>query len=256
MSRSPRPAFTLVNVDWHRFGTAVREARLAQDLSAEQLARKADVSTAYVSKLERGRVGRPGFATVGRIAEALGYATPEALLAGVKSTNGLAYLPRTGVAGPGSAEPNVVGRLEDLRSQEARLLPVYRWGSCGDPRDRESGPDPDHLEYPPPGKETLIGPNGFGVVVRGESMSNRGIHDGDTVWVNPDLPPKTGRTVLARCWDTDGQDVGMVVKVFKNTLGERLVSDGDGEDGRAPVLCARYEIIGPVVGISSWRVPD
>ena len=58
-----------------------------------------------------------------------------------------------------SAQPvaNVVGSLESLRGHAAQLLPVFRWGSCGDPRDRESPPDPDHLEYPPPGRESLIG---------------------------------------------------------------------------------------------------
>ena len=60
-----------------------------------------------------------------------------------------------------ASEENVLGRLEQVRAPGAVLLPVFRWGSCGDPRDRESPPDPDHLEYPPPGRETLIGPSGL-----------------------------------------------------------------------------------------------
>src|SRR5438094_950487 len=87
-----------------------------------------------------------------------------------------------------ASDSNVAGSLEQVRPAGAPLLPVFRWGSCGDPRDRESPPDPDHLEYPPPGRETLIGSNGFGVVVKGESMSARGIYDGDVVWDNPERP--------------------------------------------------------------------
>src|SRR5204862_2775010 len=92
---------------------------------------------------------------------------------------------------------NVLGGLEQVRPAGARPLPVFRWGACGDPRDQESPPDPDHLEYPPPGRETLIGPSGFGVVVKGDSMAARGFHDGDLVWVNPYRSYSVGYVLLA-----------------------------------------------------------
>ncbi|MBV9599141.1 MAG: helix-turn-helix domain-containing protein [Chloroflexi bacterium] len=149
---------------------------------------------------------------------------------------------------------NVVGRLEQLRVTDARPLPVFRWGACGDPRDQESGPDPDRLEYPPPGRETLIGPNGFGVVVKGDSMAGRGIYDGDVVWVNPERPYAVGKVVLALVSDVGGESAGMVVKTYARTeVGDCLLSETAA--GRSPVVCSEFRVIGPVVGITSWRLP-
>jgi SOS-response transcriptional repressor LexA/transcriptional regulator with XRE-family HTH domain len=150
---------------------------------------------------------------------------------------------------------NVLGRLEQLRAGGARPLPVFRWGACGDPRDQESGPDPDRLEYPPPGRETLIGPTGFGVVVKGDSMAGRGIFDGDLVWVNPDRPYAVGKVVLALVTDVGGEPAGMVVKTFARTeVGDCLLSETAA--GRSPVVCREFKVIGPVVGITSWRLPN
>ena len=148
---------------------------------------------------------------------------------------------------------NVLGGLEQLRPAGTRPLPVFRWGSCGDPRDRESPPDPDHLEYPPAGRDTLIGPTGFGVVVKGESMAGRGIYDGDIVWVNPERPYQLGKVVLALVSDVNGA-AGMVVKTYAHTdVGECLLSETTS--GRSPVVCREFKIIGPIVGITSWRLP-
>jgi SOS-response transcriptional repressor LexA len=156
-------------------------------------------------------------------------------------------------ASGGQPTGNVVGSLEHLRSPGAQLLPVFRWGSCGDPRDRESPPDPDHLEYPPPGRESLIGPHGFGVMVKGDSMAARGIYDGDVVWVNPERPYQIGKVVLALVSDASGES-GMVVKTYARTeVGECLLSET--AEGRSPVVCREFKVIGPVVGISSWRLP-
>ena len=153
-----------------------------------------------------------------------------------------------------AGDTNVAGSLEQVRAAGALLLPVFRWGSCGDPRDRESPPDPDHLEYPPPGRETLIGPNGFGVVVKGESMSARGIYDGDVVWVNPERPYQLGKVVLALVSDASGE-AGMVIKTYARTdVGECLLSET--AQGRSPVVCREFKVIGPVVGITSWRLPS
>jgi SOS-response transcriptional repressor LexA len=148
---------------------------------------------------------------------------------------------------------NVVGNVDQLRPVGAVPLPVYKWGACGDPRDQESPPDPDHLEYPPPGRETLIGPNGFGVMVKGDSMAARGIYDGDVVWVNPERPIAVGKVVLALVTDAMGES-GMVVKTFARTeVGDCLLSET--AQGRSPVVCREFKIIGPVVGITSWRLP-
>jgi repressor LexA len=100
----------------------------------------------------------------------------------------------------------------------------------------------------------LIGPNGFGVVVKGDSMAGRGIFDGDVVWVNPERPYSVGKVVLALVSDVGGE-AGMVVKTYARTeVGDCLLSETAA--GRSPVVCREFKVIGPVVGITSWRLPN
>jgi len=87
-------------------------------------------------------------------------------------------------------------------------------------------------------------------------MSGRGIHDGDVVWVNPERPYALGKVVLALASDVGGEggEGGMVVKTYARTeVGECLVSET--ESGRSPLVCREFKVIGPVVGITSWRLP-
>jgi len=232
--------------DPHALGLRIAGLRHAAGWSQRRLAEAAGVSHGYIALLELGRLPSPGKFRLDAVARALNLRTSDALLA----TAAAAAMKRS--------EPietvNVLGGLEQLRPAGARPLPVFRWGSCGDPRDRESPPDPDHLEYPPAGRDTLIGPSGFGVVVKGESMAGRGIGDGDIVWVNPERPYQLGKVVLALVSDVNGA-AGMVVKTYAHTdVGECLLSET--ASGRSPVVCREFKIIGPVVGITSWRLPS
>jgi SOS-response transcriptional repressor LexA len=243
-------------------GQRIAGLRRAHGLSQRRLAEAAGVSHGYVALLELGRLPSPGKFRLDAIARALDLRTSDALFgpppqsaASVTHTTDARGTRPATAADRRAVEPtnNVVGGLDQVRPGGARPLPVFRWGSCGDPRDRESPPDPDHLEFPPPGRETLIGPNGFGVVVKGESMAGRGIFDGDVVWVNPERPYQIGKVVLAQVTDVSG-DAGMVVKTYtRSDVGECLMSEST--QGRSPVVCLQFKVIGPVVGISSWRLP-
>jgi SOS-response transcriptional repressor LexA len=276
-------------------GQRIAGLRRAHGWSQRRLAEAAGVSHGYVAQLELGRVPSPSKFRLDAVARALDLRTSDALVApslpdsAESSLSGSRYESRTleervraaraarsgaplsvrgqaaafdaarqstalGRDRDGLSSTNVLGGLDQIRSSGARPLPVFRWGSCGDPRDRESPPDPDHLEYPPPGRETLIGPNGFGVAVKGDSMSGRGIFDGDVVWVNPERPYQIGKVVLALVTDVSG-DSGMVVKTYtRSDVGECLMSET--VDGRTPVVCQEFKVIGPVVGITSWRLPS
>jgi SOS-response transcriptional repressor LexA len=255
----------------HTLGQRIAGLRRAHGWSQRRLAQAAGVSHGYVALLELGRLPSPGKFRLDAIARALNLRTSDALLG---PADPLTLLAQPASEGRASAtpqhqtsqqqsssaierapesSPNVLGGLDQLRPVGARPLPVFRWGSCGDPRDRESPPDPDHLEFPPPGRESLIGPNGFGVVVKGDSMTARGIFDGDVVWVNPERPFQVGKVVLALVSDLGGT-AGMVVKTFARTeVGECLLSET--AQGRSPVICREFKVIGPVVGITSWRLP-
>jgi SOS-response transcriptional repressor LexA len=85
-------------------------------------------------------------------------------------------------------------------------------------------------------------------------MAGRGIDDGDVVWVNPERPYSVGKVVLALVTDLSGES-GMVVKTYARTeVGDCLVSESSA--GRSPVVCREFKVIGPVVGITSWRLPN
>jgi SOS-response transcriptional repressor LexA len=237
--------------DPHSLGRRIAGLRHAAGWSQRRLAEAAGVSPSYIALLELGRLPSPGKFRLDSVARALNLRTSDALLPAAAPP---AMVEATSPAPEPIETANVLGGVEQLRAPGARPLPVFRWGSCGDPRDRESAPDPDHLEYPPAGRDTLIGPNGFGVVVKGESMAGRGIYDGDIVWVNPERPYQLGKVVLALVSDVNGA-AGMVVKTYAHTdVGDCLLSETTS--GRSPVVCREFKIIGPVVGITSWRLPS
>ena len=271
-----------MHADPRTIGQHIAALRRGNGWSQRHLADAAGVSHGYIGLLERGQLPNPSKRRLDAIARALQLRTADALLNGpldadwdVDLADGGGYVGDVGHIGDqgdrrnaGSARTagsarnvrnfgqlgNVAGTLDQVRPSGARQLPVFQWGSCGDPRDRESPPDPDHLEYPPTGRESLIGAAGFGVVVKGESMSGRGIHDGDVVWVNPERPYGVGKVVLALASDVGG-DSGMVVKTFARTdVGDCLVSETD--TGRSTLVCREFKVIGPVVGITSWRLPS
>jgi SOS-response transcriptional repressor LexA len=250
-------------IDPRLLGQRIATLRHANGWSQRRLAEAAGVSHGYVALLELGRLPSPGKFRLDAVARALNLRTSDALTGQLTPSLAAARraapplagaAPRSVSSAPMLRDGNVLGGVSDLRSAGARPLPVFRWGACGDPRDQECPPDPDHLEYPPPGRETLIGPNGFGVVVKGESMAGRGIFDGDVVWVNPERPYAVGKVVLALVSDVAG-DSGMVVKTYARTeVGDCLVSETTR--GRSPVVCREFKVIGPVVGITSWRLPS
>jgi SOS-response transcriptional repressor LexA len=250
-------------LDPHALGQRIATLRHASGWSQRRLADAAGVSHGYVALLELGRLPSPGKFRLDAVARALNLRTSDALTGLLPPSVPMhTGTPDASASTNGSTTPlngpprlgNVLGGLDQLRAPGARPLPVFRWGSCGDPRDQESPPDPDHLEYPPPGRESLIGPNGFGVMVKGDSMAGRGIYDGDVVWVNPERAYALGKVVLALISDVGGES-GMVVKTYARTeVGECLLSES--ARGRSPVVCSEFKIIGPVVGITSWRLPN
>jgi transcriptional regulator with XRE-family HTH domain len=59
-------------MDVRELGKAILTRRLALDMSQEDLGRRADISTGYLSRLERGRIAQPGAVILDRIYNALG----------------------------------------------------------------------------------------------------------------------------------------------------------------------------------------
>lgn len=209
---------------------------------AAELARRAKMDPSQLSRILSQKQGL-SVPTLTRLAAVLGVSPGE-----------LISPHSTGLVAASPVEFNVAGRPEDLRDPRAELRPVYRWGAAGDPLSADNAPDPDHLEYPPAGKESLVGPHGFAVIVKGDSMTGRAIPDGAIVWVNPDRAVRQNGVVLAHVTSEDGEQ-GMVVKVLaRDHLSEILMSARAGQD-REAVACDDFKVIGPVVLVVSIHPP-
>jgi transcriptional regulator with XRE-family HTH domain len=232
------------------FGERLKELRDRRRLTQDGLASQVGVSRQTISNWETG-TSAPNAVDLPPLARALRLTIAELYedlpLEGPRAPGGRQQ------TGPSLDKVNVGGRVDDLRPLDTARLPIYRWGSLGDPRDHMSAPDPDRMDYPPLGRESLIGPHGFGVEVRGDSMAGRDIRDGDICWVNPDRPHRLGGVVLALIDDGAGE-TGMVVKTYARTeVGECLLSET--ESGKSPVICREYTIVGPVVWIQRGFPP-
>lgn len=69
------------------FGTRVRERRLEEGLSQDELAQKAGISRNYLSEIERGQATNLSWQVVQRLSEALGLREEGGLDAGVSLAN-------------------------------------------------------------------------------------------------------------------------------------------------------------------------
>lgn len=231
--------------------------------SQSALARKAGIRARSDVNMLLLRQRPPSLRMATRIARALGW-TVEQLL----DANGPLESERAGESSSGEpalvgpvGQYNVVGTADELRAPGAVPLPVYAHGKCGDPRNPEDAPVPDYEEYPPVGRERVVGPRGFGVIADGTSMEGARIHNGNICWVNPDRPARPGDVVCAHIRDGEGFYRGNVIKRY---LRVRNQEDGTTQDclashyaGQIPQveLCANFTLVGTVVAVVSVHTP-
>lgn len=144
-------------------GARIRELRRRRDLTSTKLAAAAHISQPFVTEIERGKKS-PSFATLERIAEALGVA---------------------------------LGELLDPTRSPSRRIPLINRASCGLWLDQTD------LDFPVGISETYVAadiddPNAFYVEAQGESMTGGRIHPGDRLLVSPNAEVSPGDIVLAK----------------------------------------------------------
>lgn len=244
-------ALTVTTKGGGTLGSRLRAWRQERGLEQKQLAREAKVSRPYLSQLENDRRERPGVEVLQRLAAALGVP--------------LGHLTENDEDHPstsGQSSDKAVTRQTDATvtevitpPDEGEGSPIYDWAACGDPTAHEESerPIPIDTRRLDGGEARMIGKQGFGVRVRGESMSNWGIHHEYIVWVNPTIEPRKNWPVLARLLGPDGEDLGSVVKLLVEQNGECLLLS-DGRDGNGPVPCENAVLIGPIMLIEAPRV--
>jgi repressor LexA len=175
--------------------------------------------------------------TVREIGEAVGLASPSTVHAH------LANLERAGLLKRDPTKPRaveLVGR-EPRESQAATMdkLPLLGQIAAGGPLLAEQDIE-DHLAVP----ETLRGD--FLLRVKGESMINAGILDGDIVVVQRAQDARNGEIVVALAGADESADEATVKRFFRESGRVRLQPENDSLE---PIYADHVQILGRVTGV-------
>jgi repressor LexA len=175
--------------------------------------------------------------TVREIGEAVGLASPSTVHAH------LANLERAGLLRRDPTKPRaleLVGR-ERAEAPAAAMarLPLLGQIAAGGPLLAEQNVD-DHLAVP----ETLRGD--FLLRVKGDSMVNAGILDGDIVVVQRSQDARNGEIVVALAGDDESADEATVKRFFRENGRVRLQPENDALE---PIYAPHVQILGRVTGV-------
>ena len=179
--------------------------------------------------------------TVREIGGAVGLASPSTVHAH------LANLERAGLLRRDPTKPRAL-ELVGLRREappasepaaEVRRLPVLGQIAAGGPLLAEQNVE-EHLAVP----ETLRGD--FLLRVKGESMINAGILDGDIVVVQRTQDARNGEIVVALAGDDESADEATVKRFFHDSGRVRLQPENDALE---PIYADHVHVLGKVVGV-------
>jgi repressor LexA len=175
--------------------------------------------------------------TVREIGEAVGLASPSTVHAH------LANLERAGLLKRDPTKPralDLVGReRHDVAAGTLEKLPLVGQIAAGGPLLAEENVE-DHLAVP----ETLKGD--FLLRVKGESMINAGILDGDLVVVQRAQDARNGEIVVALAGDDESADEATVKRFFRENGRVRLQPENDA---LKPIYAAHVQVLGRVTGV-------
>jgi repressor LexA len=192
-------------------------------------------------------VDRHGYPpTVREIGEAIGLASPSTVHAH------LANLERAGMLRRDPTKPRALELVahrqpqrpvvEPRAARAARALPLVGEIAAGGPLLAEENVE-DYIEVPEPlsrgGEEFLLR-------VKGDSMVNAGILDGDYVVVQRRQDARNGEIVVALAGDDETADEATVKRFFREDGRVRLQPENDALD---PIYARHVQILGKVVGV-------
>src|SRR5436309_4972205 len=180
--------------------------------------------------------------TVREIGEAVGLASPSTVHAH------LANLERAGLLRRDPTKPRALELSRDHRQakrapeQEVRKLPLLGQIAAGAPLLAEQNVE-DRLAVPEPlsrgGEEFLLR-------VRGDSMVDAGILDGDYVVVRCQQDARNGEIVVALVGDDESADEATVKRFFRESRRVRLQPENDTLE---PIYAQHVQILGRVTGV-------
>ena len=178
--------------------------------------------------------------TVREIGEAVGLASPSTVHAH------LANLERAGLIKRDPTKPRALELTDRVRSQPAEdvhRLPLLGDIAAGGPLLADQNIQ-EHLAVP----DTLARGDGeeFLLRVKGDSMINAGILDGDIVVVHRQDDARNGEIVVALAGQDEGADEATVKRFFREGGRVRLQPENDSLD---PIYAEYVQILGAVTGV-------
>jgi repressor LexA len=182
-------------------------------------------------------VDRHGYPpTVREIGEAVGLASPSTVHAH------LANLERAGLLKRDPTKPRaveLVGREPAEAAGSAPKLPLVGQIAAGGPLLADQNIE-DHVAVPDRLKGDFI------LRVKGESMINAGILDGDLLVVQRTQDARNGDIVVALAGDDESADEATVKRFFRDGGRVRLQPENDALE---PIHADHVQILGKVVGV-------
>jgi repressor LexA len=178
--------------------------------------------------------------TVREIGEAVGLASPSTVHAH------LANLERAGLIKRDPTKPRALELTDRVRSQPAEdvhRLPLVGEIAAGSPLLADENIQ-EHLAVP----DTLARGDGeeFLLRVKGDSMVNAGILDGDIVVVHRQDDARNGEIVVALAGQDEGADEATVKRFFREGGRVRLQPENDSLD---PIYAEYVQVLGAVTGV-------
>jgi repressor LexA len=178
--------------------------------------------------------------TVREIGEAVGLASPSTVHAH------LANLERAGLIKRDPTKPRALELADRSRSQPAEdvhRLPLVGEIAAGGPLLADENIE-EHLAVP----DTLARGDGeeFLLRVKGDSMVNAGILDGDIVVVHRQADARNGEIVVALAGQDEGANEATVKRFYREGGRVRLQPENDSLD---PIYAEYVQILGVVTGV-------
>jgi repressor LexA len=179
--------------------------------------------------------------TVREIGESVGLASPSTVHAHLANLERAGYLKRDPTK-PRALELLRDRPVVDAEASEVHKLPLLGTIAAGAPLLAEENVD-DYLAVPEPlsrgGEEFLLR-------IRGDSMVNAGILDGDIVVVRRAQDARNGEIVAALVGDDESANEATVKRFFREGSRVRLQPENDALE---PIYSPYVQILGKVVGV-------
>jgi repressor LexA len=176
--------------------------------------------------------------TVREIGEAVGLASPSTVHAH------LANLERAGLLKRDPTKPRAIELYREPKPEPADVhkLPLVGEVAAGGPLLAEENVE-DYLAVPEPlsrgGEEFLLR-------VKGDSMINAGILDGDIAVIERRQDARNGDIVVALAGDDESADEATLKRFFREDGRIRLQPENDGLE---PIYAQHVQILGKVIGV-------